>query len=89
MSSPVGTFEWFDRIRRYRIAAGFLYVPFILTLFGQIFGHSLRDAIGIVGVRAFYYTGLALLTLALAMDAWEVYAGKRRVKQMIERRLNE
>jgi hypothetical protein len=80
---------WLDRTARYRIAAAFLYVPFLGTLIGQIFGVSLRDVIGLVGVRSFYYTGLLLLTVALAMDAWEVYAGKRRVKQLINQRINE
>lgn len=81
--------QWFDRLTRYRIAAAFLYVPFVISLIGAVLGHNLRDWIGIWGVRAIYYVGLLLLTLALAIDSWEVYAGKRRVKQLIEDRQNE
>lgn len=36
--------------------------------------------------RGIYWAGLFLMTAALAMDAWEVYAGKRRVKQMIRQK---
>ena len=82
MTSPT----WFDRLTRYRVAAAFLYIPFLLTLVGQIIGYNLSDWITAWGVRAFYYTGLLLLTLALVMDSWEVYAGKRRVKQLIDQR---
>lgn len=86
MSSPrptVRTPEWFDRVRRYRIAAAFLYVPFIASLVTLIYGHELREVLPLWALRSIYWTGLLLLTLALAMDAYEVYAGKRRVKQMI------
>ena len=82
MTSPT----WFDRVTRYRVAATFLYVPFVLTLIGQVTGFHLRDMIGMWGVRGLYYTGLVLLTVALALDAYEVYAGKRRVKQMISQK---
>lgn len=76
--------DWFDRIRRYRIAAAFLYVPFIGTLVSWGFGHELRDVVPLIVMRSIYWTGLTLLTAALVMDAYEVYAGKRRVKQLIE-----
>jgi hypothetical protein len=78
--------EWFDRIRRYRIAAAFLYVPFIATLVGWGFGHELRDVVPMWALRSVYWTGLALLTAALALDAYEVYAGKRQVERMIEKK---
>jgi len=81
MSSPP---EWFDRVRRYRIAAVFLYIPFIASLVTWTYGHELRDVLPLVAIRSIYWVGLLLLTVALAMDAYEVYAGKRRVKQMIE-----
>lgn len=80
MTSPT----WFDRMTRYRVAAAFLYVPFIMTLVAWSMGTSLREMIPMWATRAIYWTGLLLLTVALAMDAWEVYAGKRRVKQMID-----
>ena len=80
MTSPT----WFDRMTRYRVAAAFLYVPFLMTLVAWSIGTTLRDMLPYYVVRGFYWMGLALLTVALAMDAWEVYSGKRRVKQMID-----
>jgi hypothetical protein len=71
---------------RYRVAAAFLYVPFIMTLVAWSMGTSLRELLPMWATRSIYWTGLLLLTVALAMDAWEVYAGKRRVKQMISQK---
>lgn len=85
MTSPT----WFDRMTRYRIAAAFLYVPFLLTLVAWGMGTTLRDVFPQYVTRGFYWTGLALLTVALALDAWEVYAGRRRVKQLIQDRQEE
>lgn len=92
MSSPRITTsrvpEWFDRIRRYRLAAVFLYVPFVAQLGAWSAGTELRELLPMLVTRSIYWTGLLLLTVALALDAWEVYSGKRRVKQMIEERLS-
>lgn len=82
MTSPT----WFDRMTRYRIAAAFLYVPFIMTLVAWIMGTQLRDVLPMWTTRGIYWVGLLLLTVALAMDAWEVYSGKRRVNQMIDQK---
>lgn len=85
MTSPT----WFDRMTRYRIAAAFLYVPFVGQLFAWSAGTELRELLPMYATRGIYWTGLFLMTTALAMDAWEVYAGKRRVKQMIDQKKRE
>lgn len=77
---------WWDRINRYRVAAGFLYVPFILAMITLVTGHELMAQ---SVRRSVYWIGLFLLTVALAMDAWEVYSGKRQVKRMIATRLKQ
>lgn len=77
---------WFDRFNRYRIAAGFLYTLFLLSLAGMISGHPAKEWLGVWASRALFWAGLLVLTVALAMDAWEVYAGKRKVKQMIDQK---
>lgn len=82
MTSPT----WFDRVNRYRIAAAFLYVPFIGQLGAWADGTELRNVLPVAVTRSIYWTGLFLLTAALAMDAWTVYAGKRKVRQMISRK---
>lgn len=82
MTSPT----WFDRMNRYRIAAVFLYVPFVGQLFAWTAGTELREILPLYATRGIYWAGLFLMTAALAMDAWEVYAGKRRVKQMIDQK---
>jgi hypothetical protein len=80
---------WFDRMNRYRIAAAFLYVPFLGQLGAWIDGTELRNVLPVVVTRSIYWAGLFLLTVALAMDAWEVYAGRRRVKRLINRKKQE
>jgi hypothetical protein len=82
MTSPT----WFDRMTRYRVAAAFLYIPFVMTLVAWGMGTELREILPLYVTRGIYWTGLFLLTVALAMDAWEVYAGKRRVKQLIDQK---
>lgn len=79
---------WFDRFNRYRIAAAFLYALFLLSLAGMISGHPAREWLPWWLSRGLFWTGLLVLTVALAMDAYEVYAGKRKVKQMIETHQN-
>jgi hypothetical protein len=74
---------WFDRFNRYRIAAAFLYVLFILSMVGTFSGHPVREWMPVWATRGLFWSGLLVLTVALAMDAYEVYAGKSRVKQMI------
>lgn len=74
---------WFDRINRYRIAAAFLYVLFILSMVGTFSGHPVKEWLPWWLSRALFWSGLLVLTVALAMDAWEPYAGKRRVKRLI------
>ena len=85
MTSPT----WFDRTARYRIAALFLYVPFVGQLFAWSAGTELREILPIYVTRGIYWAGLLLLTVALALDTWEVYSGKRRVKQMIVQKKRE
>lgn len=75
---------WFDRYNRYRIATIFLYMLFLLTTWGLISGHSVKDWIPVWGTRALFWAGLFVQTVALAMDAYEVYAGKRKVKHLIK-----
>lgn len=75
-----------DRLTKYRAAAAFLYVPFLLTLGCWAAGTTMRDEFPSWVIRFFYWVGLLLLTVALAMDSYEVYAGKRRVKRLIEKR---
>lgn len=77
---------WFDRMNRYRIAAAFLYVPFVGQLFAWSAGTELREILPVYVTRAIYWAGLFLMTTALALDAREVYSGKRRVKQMIDQK---
>lgn len=79
---------WFDRINRYRLAAGFLFVPFVLTLIAWMTGVSVDTVLPMVARRSVYWVGLLFLTVALAMDAWEVYAGKRQVKRLMAAHLN-
>lgn len=74
----------FDRMTQYRVAAAFLYVPFFMTIIALVQGREPWKMWPIWVTRGIQWTGLALLTLALALDAFEVYAGKRRVRQMIE-----
>jgi hypothetical protein len=81
--------RWFDRMSRYRIAAVFLYVPFVAQLGAWSAGTQLRDILPFIVMRSIYWVGLLLLTVALAMDAWEVYAGKRQVKRMIDQKKRE
>jgi hypothetical protein len=71
---------------RYRVAAAFLYIPFVMTLVAWGMGTELREILPLYVTIGIYCTGLFLLTVALAMDAWEVYAGKRRVKQLIDQK---
>lgn len=78
---------WFDRINRYRVAAGFLFVPFVLTLIAWLSHVEVDVIMPMVVRRSIYWVGLFLLTVSLAMDAAEVYAGKREVKRMIKERL--
>lgn len=80
---------WFDRFNRYRIAAAFLYALFILTMVGMFSGHPVKEWLPVWGTRALFWTGLLILTVALAMDAYEVYAGKRRVKHLIAEQKNK
>lgn len=82
MTSPT----FFDRMTRYRTAALFLYVPFLATLVAWGSGTTLRDLLPVYVTRGIYWVGLLLLTVALAMDAWEVYAGKRQVNRMIDQK---
>lgn len=85
MTSPA----FFDRMTRYRTAALFLYVPFLGTLAAWASGNELRDLLPVYVTRGIYWVGLLLLTVALAMDAWEVYSGKRQVNRMIEQKKRE
>jgi hypothetical protein len=85
MTSP----SFFDRMTRYRLAAAFLYVPFLGTLAAWAGGTELRDLLPVYVTRSIYWIGLLLLTVALAMDAWEVYAGKRQVNRMIDQKKRE
>lgn len=71
---------------RYRVAAAFLYVPFFASMIALMMGTQLREILPLWATRGIYWVGLLLLTVALAMDAWEVYSGKRRVKQMIDQK---
>jgi putative Ca2+/H+ antiporter (TMEM165/GDT1 family) len=80
---------WFDRFNRYRIAAAFLYALFILTMIGMFSGHPVKEWMPVWGTRALFWTGLLVLTVALAMDAYEVYAGKRRVKHLIDKKKSQ
>jgi len=80
---------WFDRITKYRFAAAFLYVPFVGQLGAWAAGTELRDLLPTAVTRSIYWTGLLLLTVALAQDAWEVYSGKRQVKRMIDQKKRE
>jgi hypothetical protein len=82
--TKIHTPTWFDRFNRYRIAAAFLYALFLLNLAGSISGHPVKEWLPHGFLRGLFWAGLLILTVALAMDAYEVYAGKRRVKQMIE-----
>jgi hypothetical protein len=52
MTSPT----WFDRMTRYRIAAAFLYVPFLLTLVAWGMGTTLREILPEYVTRGFYWT---------------------------------
>jgi hypothetical protein len=79
---------WFDRINRYRVAAGVLFIPFLLTLFAWIIHMPVDSVMPMIPRRGIYWAGLVFLTLAIAMDAWEVYAGKRRVKRLIQERID-
>lgn len=87
--SPRRVPTWFDRINRYRASAAFLFVPFLLTLFAWVVGIPVDVVMPMVARRSVYWVGLFLLTVALAMDAWEVYSGKRQVKRMIEARIRQ
>lgn len=80
---------WFDRFNRYRIAAGFLYALFLLSLAGMISGHPVKEWLPVWASRGLFWSGLLVLTVALAMDAWEVYSGKRKVNQLIDRKKAE
>lgn len=80
---------WFDRMNRYRVAAAFLYVPFVGQLGAWTAGTELREVLPTVVTRSIYWCGLLLLTVALAMDGWEVYAGKRKVRQLISQKKRE
>jgi hypothetical protein len=82
MTSPT----WFDRMTRYRVAAVFLYVPFVGQLGAWAAGTELRELLPIYVTRSIYWAGLLLLTVALALDTWEVYSGKRRVNQLISQK---
>ena len=88
-TSPRRVPTWFDRVNRYRVAAGFLFVPFLAAMVALIFGHNINEFLPMMARRSIYWVGLLLLTIALAMDWWEVYSGKREVKRRIEARLQE
>jgi putative effector of murein hydrolase LrgA (UPF0299 family) len=70
-------------MNRYRVATLFLYVPFIGQLAAWLAGSELREMLPTAVSRSIYWAGLGLLTLALALDAWEVYRGKRQVNRLI------
>lgn len=80
---------WFDRINRYRVAAVFLFVPFVLVMIPMITPIELDTIMPLIVRRSVYWFGLLILAVALAMDAWEVYSGKREVKRMIEDRIQQ
>jgi len=80
---------WFDRINRYRVAATFLFIPFVLALVPMVSPIDLDTIMPYLVRRSVYWFGLLILAIALAMDAWEVYAGKREVKRMIEARIRQ
>ena len=80
---------WFDRINRYRVAAVFLFIPFFLALIPMVTAIDMDTIMPFIVRRSIYWVGLLILAVALAMDAWEVYSGKREVKRMIEAKLNQ
>ena len=78
---------WFDRLNRYRVAAIFLFIPFFLVMIPMITAIELDTIMPYLVRRSIYWFGLLILAIALAMDAWEVYSGKREVKRMIEAKI--
>lgn len=80
---------WFDRINRYRVAAVFLFIPFVLALIPMLTPVEMDSVMPFLVRRGIYWFGLLILAVALAMDAWEVYSGKREVKRMIEAKIQE
>lgn len=80
---------WFDRINRYRVAAVFLFVPFVLAMIPMLTDIEMETIMPFLVRRSIYWFGLLILAVALAMDAWEVYSGKREVKRMIEKRIQQ
>lgn len=81
--------RWFDRVNRYRIAAVFLFIPFVSALVSYTFGHELNEMLPLIVRQAIYWVGLLLLTVALTLDYWEIQRGKRRVKRLIAQKLLE
>lgn len=75
--------RWFDQLNRYRIAAFVLVVPAVLNIL--VIDLELFD-MSMWARRAIYWVGLLILLGAVAIDAREVYRGKRTVKQMIRSR---
>src|SRR5688572_2440697 len=80
---------WFDRINRYRTAAVFLFIPFFLALIPMVTEIDMNTIMPFLVRRSIYWIGLFILAVALAMDAWEVYSGKREVKRMIEAKMKQ
>lgn len=80
---------WFDRINRYRVAAVFLFIPFVLALIPMLTPVEMEVVMPFLVRRSIYWFGLLILAVALAMDAWEVYSGKREVKRMIETKIQQ
>lgn len=81
MRKPTET--WFDRLNRYRIAAVFLAIPTAWNLIDDV---SFTQTSFELTIRVLYRTGMVILLVAIAMDWWAVYTGKRRIKQMIRQK---
>lgn len=84
MNNPTKT--WFDRINRYRVAAGFLFGPFLINMGALLTGTPIDDVLPETVRRGIYWVGLLLLGVALGMDALEVYRGRRQVKRLIRQK---
>lgn len=74
---------WLDRINRYRLAAAVLVIPFFLSVLVDL---GWADPPMMLR-RGIYWFGLSILLVSVALDAHTVYAGKRKVKRMIQRQL--
>lgn len=74
-------FKKFDSLFRYRVATVILTAAFVLFRLTQ--DPSIVHPIG----RWIFAAGLAVLWISLVWDVWQVYTGRRKVKQMIDKKL--